>query len=72
MLVGAEGVVKDGGIINQLGSDQMPTAAKAHQWHVTAVSYKVSLLASIHVVHHAGSVLHLLTYLCMDNCIRHE
>lgn len=45
MLVGAEGVVESGGIINKLGSYQMAIAAKAHgiPFYVAAESYKVSL-----------------------------
>ena len=46
VLVGAEGVVESGGIINKLGSYQMAIAAKAHgiPFYVAAESYKVCLL----------------------------
>ena len=47
VLVGAEGVVENGGIINKLGSYQMAIAAKAHgiPFYVAAESYKVCYLA---------------------------
>lgn len=46
VLVGAEGVVENCGIINKLGSYQMAIAAKAHgiPFYVAAESYKVSYL----------------------------
>ena len=44
MLVGAEGVVENGGIINKLGSYQIAIAAKEHgiPFYVAAESYKVN------------------------------
>lgn len=46
VLVGAEGVVENGGIINKLGSYQMAIAAKAHgiPFYVAAESYKFARL----------------------------
>ena len=43
VLVGAEGVVENGGIINKLGSYQVAIAAKEHgiPFYVAAESYKV-------------------------------
>ena len=49
VLVGAEGVVESGGIINKLGSYQMAIAAKAHgiPFYVAAESYKVCFVAPL-------------------------
>ena len=46
-LVGAEGVVENGGIINKLGSYQVAIAAKEHgiPFYVAAESYKVPFTA---------------------------
>lgn len=43
MLVGAEGVVENGGIINKLGTYQLAICAKAHNipFYAAAESYKV-------------------------------
>lgn len=48
MLVGAEGVVENGGIINKLGSYHVAIAAKEHglPFYVAAESYKVELYLS--------------------------
>lgn len=45
VLVGAEGVVENGGIINKLGSYHVAIAAKEHgiPFYVAAESYKVML-----------------------------
>ena len=47
VLVGAEGVVENGGIINKLGSYQVAIAAKEHciPFYVAAESYKVCTTA---------------------------
>lgn len=44
MLVGAEGVVENGGIINKLGTYQLAICAKAHNipFYAAAESYKVA------------------------------
>ena len=46
VLVGAEGVVENGGIINKLGTYNIALAAAAHQKpvYVAAESYKVCLV----------------------------
>ena len=43
MLLGAEGVVENGGVINKLGTYQIALAAAAHNtpFYVAAESYKV-------------------------------
>ena len=48
VLVGAEGVVENGGIINKLGSYHVAIAAKEHglPFYVAAESYKVELQLS--------------------------
>lgn len=47
MLVGAEGVVENGGVINKLGTYNIAIAAKAHNipFYVASESYKVSIVA---------------------------
>lgn len=49
VLVGAEGVVENGGIINKLGSYHVAIAAKEHgiPFYVAAESYKVIFTLSI-------------------------
>ncbi len=49
VLVGAEGVVENGGIINKLGSYHVAIAAKEHgiPFYVAAESYKVMFNLSI-------------------------
>ena len=49
VLVGAEGVVENGGIINKLGSYHVAIAAKEHgiPFYVAAESYKVLFNSSI-------------------------
>ena len=58
VLVGAEGVVETGGVINKLGTYQAALAAHAHNtpFYVAAESYKVELPLSPpahHAPHHA-------------------
>jgi translation initiation factor eIF-2B subunit alpha len=45
VLVGAEGVVENGGVINKLGTYQLSLCAHAHgiPFYVAAESYKVEL-----------------------------
>lgn len=52
VLVGAEGVVENGGIINKLGTYNIALAAAAHQKpvYVAAESYKVEIPSSTLVV----------------------
>ena len=47
VLVGAEGVVENGGVINKLGTYNIAIAAKAHNipFYVASESYKVSTVA---------------------------
>ena len=49
MLVGAEGVVENGGIINKLGSYHVAIAAKEHRipFYVAAESYKVKAMPPV-------------------------
>lgn len=51
VLVGAEGVVENGGIINKLGSYMVAIAAKEHAipFYVAAESYKVRPLHLSHL-----------------------
>ena len=48
VLVGAEGVVENGGVINKLGTYQLSLCAHAHgiPFYVAAESYKVELRCS--------------------------
>ena len=52
VLVGAEGVVENGGVINKLGTYQIALAAAAHNmpFYVAAESYKVRLWLLWHAV----------------------
>ncbi len=54
VLVGAEGVVESGGIINKLGTHHIAIAAKAQgiPFYVAAESYKVGLHSPCVVQHH--------------------
>ena len=49
VLVGAEGVVENGGIINKLGSYHVAIAAKEHRipFYVAAESYKVKAMPPV-------------------------
>ena len=49
VLVGAEGVVENGGVINKLGTYHIAIAAKAHNipFYVASESYKVSHVACL-------------------------
>lgn len=60
VLVGAEGVVENGGIINKLGSYHVAIAAREHAipFYVAAESYKVRFaskhILGIHFSHSGG------------------
>ena len=51
VLVGAEGVVENGGVINKLGTYQLSLCAHAHgiPFYVAAESYKVNLQCEQHL-----------------------
>lgn len=73
MLVGAEGVVENGGVINKLGSYQMAIAAKAHgiPFYVAAESYKVCLLSFVYLLHHSRYPMHLVSHSCLARHVCH-
>ena len=64
VLVGAEGVVESGGVINKLGTYQAALAAHAHNtpFYVAAESYKV---APPPPAHHAHTTAWSLVAACM-------
>lgn len=64
VLVGAEGVVENGGVINKLGTFQAALAASCHNipFYVAAESYKVKC---------CNSVLLLLFFMARLYCVHH-